>query len=595
MKHTYALLSLSLLAIAFVGVGCNQSSTTKLDGGVAFEEATLTVSPTAYSFPDLTIGEASPAQKFQLTNLGFESTGPVSHVIEGSTEFVITGSTCGQPLPYQQSCEVSVVFRPIAPGVKMARLTVAANPGKMFMVLLNANARVPSSVRLAPTVYDFPMVAIPTPTGPQPMPPVGTFIVTNSGGDVVGPFSATVDGADATEFAISDNSCEGTLLQAAATCSISVRFKPTTSGPKTATLTVTGGNNLMLPPATLSGTGLEAAKLTLNPTSQSFGMVPLGMKSAFSFDVTNEGGSDAGKVAVSLEGMNFTEFSVATDASCDMPLQPGVSCGITITFSPTLAGPKTASLRVSSSPGGFDKAELSATAITSLGQISLSSPSPDPFGTVTVGESSTGFFVVENKGTAAAGKVMPSVSGSSSAEFVVMDNSCPDHLDPSQQCGVTVRFSPQFIGRRTGNLQVNALPGGFATLPIGGNAVANAQLRISPQSRNFSDRVIGSTSNIQTQSFIVTNIGAGTTGPLMVSIEAVDPNQAASFELFGINDCMNMPLLQNRTCRVDVRFLPKIRGFLSGNIVVQAQPGGTVRASMTGRGCQGTVTNANCQ
>src|SRR4051812_39629694 len=192
MEYTFARVTLSLLVVGFVGGGCNQSSTTKLDGGVNFEEATLTVSPTAYSFPDLMIGDTSPAQKFQLTNIGFESTGPVSHVIEGSTEFVITGSTCGQPLTYNQSCEVSVEFRPVNSGVKMARLTVAANPGKTFSVLLNANARVPSSVRLTPTVFDFNTVPVFSATGPQTTPQVGTFTVTNSGGDVTGPFSATV-------------------------------------------------------------------------------------------------------------------------------------------------------------------------------------------------------------------------------------------------------------------------------------------------------------------------------------------------------------------------------------------------------------------
>jgi len=580
MKYISAPLSLSLLAVALVGTGCNQSSGTKLDAGgpTIFDEATITVAPTAFTFPDLTIGDTGQPQKFTLTNIGLESSGPVSHVIDGSSEFVITGSTCGQPLGYMATCDVSVSFRPVVAGNnKMARLIVAANPGKMFVVLLNASARIPSSVRLAPTVFDFNTVPIASPTGPQAMPQVGTFTVTNAGGDVVGPFSATIEGADAGDFAISDNSCEGSLLQASGMCSISVRFKPLTAGTKSATLTVTGGANLKLPPATLTGTGLELAKLSLNPTSQTFGMVPLGMKSAFSFDVTNEGGSPTGKVSVSLEGMNFTEFTVATDPSCDQPLEPMVSCGITVTFSPTLAGTKTASLLVAASPGGFVKAELSATAITSLGQISLTSPSPDPFGTVTVGESSTGFFVVENKGNAAAGKVMPSVSGSSSNEFVVMDNSCPDKLDPSQQCGLTVRFTPQFIGNRTANLQVNSLPGGFATLPMRGNAVASAQLRVTPQSRNFSDRVIGSTSNIQTQTFIITNTGTGSTGPLGISIEALDPTHVTSFELFGINDCMNMPLTQNRTCRVDVRFLPKVRGFLSANLVIMSNPGGTVR------------------
>jgi hypothetical protein len=594
MKHSYVFVCLSLLAIPLVGAGCNQNSTTKLDGGVIFDVATLTVSPTASAFPNTAIGADSPVQKFTLTNIGVEPTGPVSHVIDGgnSLEFIITGSTCAQPLGYKETCEVSVVFRPISQGPKSARLTVSATPGGTFSVILNAGSTSPASATINPMIGNFQPVSILPPTSSMaPTPQMIAFTVTNTGGTAV-VLDATVDGADAPDFQKADG-CSGPLVQPNMACMITIYFQPSAAGNKSAELTVTGDHVKLSVP--LSGIALEPAKLSLSPTAQSFGMVPLGMKSAFSFDVTNIGGSTAGKLAVTLEGMNFTEFTVATDASCDTPLEPQVSCGVTVTFSPTLAGTKTANLRVAASPGGFAKAELTATAVTALGQISLTSPSPDPFGTVTVGESSTGFFVVENKGTANTGKVMPSVSGSNSTEFVVQDNSCPDVLQPSQQCGITVRFTPSFIGRRTGNLQVNALPGGFATLPIGGNAVANAQLSITPQSRAFSDRVIASTSNIQTQSFTIRNVGAGNTGPLMVSIESTDPNQASSFELFGVNDCSNMALTQNRTCRVDVRFLPKVRGFLSANLLVQGVPGGMIRASMTGRGCQGSVTNANCQ
>jgi len=136
--------------------------------------------------------------------------------------------------------------------------------------------------------------------------------------------------------------------------------------------------------------------------------------------------------------------------------------------------------------------------------------------------------------------------------------------------------------------------GGYAVLPLVGNATG-AQPHITPQSRTFSDRVIGSTSNIQTQSFTVTNSGTAATGPLAVSIESADANSASSFELFGVNDCANVALLPGHTCRVDVRFLPKVRGFLNANLLVQGQPGGAVRATMVGRGCEGSVSSANCQ
>jgi hypothetical protein len=597
MKYIRPLLSLSLVAIAIVGSGCNQSSSVKYDGGM-FEEATLTASPTAFSFPNTALGEQSAATKIILSNIGFESTGPVSHVIDGSTEFVITSSTCGQPLAFQNTCEVSVVFKPLIAGSsKMARLTATATPGKVFTVLLYGTSMQPASARLDPTVYDFfPAVAIPAPGDTQQMmyPVSAPFTVSNTGGTIIGPLSAIIEGTDAGDFAVASNGCS--TLAAGATCAITVRFKPTSAGAKTANLSVSGPG-LDLPPATLSGIGAETAKISLTPLQQNFGMIPIGMKSAFSFDVSNMGGADAGKINVSLEGLSISEFMVTPDASCNDPLKPNFTCSITVTFSPTLIGTKTASLRVTASPGGFAKAELTATALTNTGtgQIVLSSPSPDPFGSVTLGESSSGFFIVENRGTVAAGKIMPAVSGSSANEFTVQDNGCPDMLPAGQQCAVTVRFTPQAIGSRTSNLQVTAIPGGFASLVLRGTALAGALLRISPFSRQFSDRVIGSTSNIQTQTFTITNGGSGLTGPLAVSVESLDPNHVTSFELFGANDCQGQSLVQGRTCRVDVRFLPKIRGFLNASIVVNGMPGGIVRGTMTGRGCQGSVSNANCQ
>src|SRR5688572_464441 len=196
MKYIRPLLSVSLLAIAIAGSGCNQNSSVKYDGGM-FEEATITASPTAYSFPTTGLGEKSAAVEFTLQNIGFESTGPVSHVIDGSSEFQITGSTCGQPLGFMGSCELQVVFRPVTGGQKTGRLVATATPGKTFAVLLSGLSMQPQSARLDPTVYDFfPAVAIPAPGDTQQMmyPVSAPFTVLNTGGTIIGPISASIDG-----------------------------------------------------------------------------------------------------------------------------------------------------------------------------------------------------------------------------------------------------------------------------------------------------------------------------------------------------------------------------------------------------------------
>jgi hypothetical protein len=341
--------------------------------GGGYADPGLAVSPTYYAFPTTAIGTDSPVAGFTVSDLALEATGPISHIVDGvnSSEFIIVASTCGQPLAYLASCQLSLIFRPLTAGSKSARLTVSATPAKSFTVLLAATAGAPA-------------------------------------------------GLDAG------------------------------------------------PPA-----GMDPAQITLTPTSQSFGDVPIGMKSAFAFDVKNVGGAEAGKISYSLEGINISEFTVVPDASCAVPLRPGFTCSMIVTFTPMRPGPKTASLRVTASPGGFAKADLTASALmmTTDTTINLSSPSPDPFGTVEVGKSSTGVFVVKNTGTMiAAGKVMPVISGSNASEFAITDNACPAMLGPGASCGLTVTFTPLLAGRRTANLQVTAFPGGFAILPISATA-----------------------------------------------------------------------------------------------------------------------------
>jgi hypothetical protein len=540
------------------------------------EEALLVASPTAYSFPAVVIGEESPAAPFVATNLGVEATGPISHVIDGSNEFVVTSSTCGQPLLQQRTCEARVVFKPITAGQKQARLIFLASPGKMFTVLLVGTAQQPAGVRLAPTVYDFPTTAIPTPANPLPMSPMATFTVTNHGGQPAGPVSVQLTGAD---FAIADNACEGAVLMPQATCAIQVRFRPTTAGPRTGTLEAKVPG-LQVPPAALSGIGGEAARIAVQPADHGFGSLQVGQKSVFTFDVTNEGGAEAGKLAFVLEGMNITEFSAAGDPACDVPLGPGASCGVTVTFAPTIPGTKTASLRVAGSPGGFVKVGLTGMAFAANGQLSLTSPSPDPFGTVAVGTSTNGFFMVENKGLTSVGMVLASISGGTAGEFTVTDNACPASLAPGAQCGLTVKFSPQLSGRRTANLQITALPGGFATLPLSGNATAGDGISVSPTSRNFGARPVGSQTGL-VQELTVRFFGPSTTGPLSVGVEGADGD---NFQV-TLNDCQGTTLSPARpTCRVGVRFVPLSAGQKSASLRATALPGGTARASLLGQG-----------
>jgi hypothetical protein len=64
--------------------------------------------------------------------------------------------------------------------------------------------------------------------------------VTNNGQNTSGPLTAGLTGANAGEFGITADTCNGQTLAASATCTVSVRFTPTSAGVKAASLGISG-------------------------------------------------------------------------------------------------------------------------------------------------------------------------------------------------------------------------------------------------------------------------------------------------------------------------------------------------------------------
>lgn len=133
-------LALSLCGLA---AGCGGSS--GADAGTRFDgflvgEPTLTASPTAGAFPAIVVGETSAPLTFILANLDFAPTGPVSAGVDSWAEFVLTTSSCGQSLRFQETCQASAAFRPVSAGPKTGRLTFTVARGESFQVWLSGTA-----------------------------------------------------------------------------------------------------------------------------------------------------------------------------------------------------------------------------------------------------------------------------------------------------------------------------------------------------------------------------------------------------------------------------------------------------------------------
>jgi hypothetical protein len=586
MKHIQPRLSVSLLALAVIGgAGCNQNSGMKYDGGISTEEATITITPTVASFANTAIGKDSEVKKFTVTNIGYLASGAVSPVVDGisASEFVVVGSTCGQPLPYNGACDVSVLFRPVTSGSKSARLNVNASPGGSALVTMSATSQSSAAATINPMIGSFPAVPINAAnSSAAPMFQMIAFTVTNTGGTATY-LSSSIDGQDAGDFKNSDG-CSGQSLQPNATCGITVFFSPTTAGLKSADLNVTGDAVKLSVP--LSGNASNPAMLMLSPTTQDFGTVQFGTTNTQQFVITNMGGQMSGKVNAAIVGSSGAGFSISNSTCTDAMLNPGDTCTVLVTFTPIASngvGMKTGLLTVAAPMSGNLTATLTGNAVTNnmLGMLALTSPGgTDPFGQVSVGATSTALFQVQNNGTLAAGKVMATLAGSGN-DFSIAANGCPDTLDIGAACFVTVTFQPTTIGRKTATLQVLANPGGFGTLAINGNALAGPALQISPTFSSFGTHRVGTNTGATPTTFTVRNVGTDVSGQVMVQLEGAD---AGNFQLVA-TDCQNITLQRSGpSCTVRIRFVPTRTGSITATLAAAATPGNTVRTTLIGVG-----------
>lgn len=131
-----------------------------------------------------------------------------------------------------------------------------------------------------------------------------------------------------------------------------VNFTPSAPGLISGMFTATAGPATAM--ASLSGTGIPPAQLTITPTPRDYGSVILGATTDLTFTVGNSGGATSGAVSFSLGGADAGQFAVVAGGTCvsgSTTLSPAATCTVVLRFAPTTAGSKSATLTASATPG----------------------------------------------------------------------------------------------------------------------------------------------------------------------------------------------------------------------------------------------------
>jgi Gametolysin peptidase M11 len=173
-----------------------------------------------------------------------------------------------------------------------------------------------------------------------------TITLRSTGGAALPITSIAIGGANPGQFAQTNN-C-GVSVAAGASCAITVTFKPTSTGAKAATLSVTAGGGAGIKTASLSGRGVRST-FSLSPTALSFGNLARNATStAKTVRISNTGTVVLPISSIGLVGTNAGQF--AQTHNCPARVAVGGNCRVSVVFKPTSTGAKSAVLRVT--PGG---------------------------------------------------------------------------------------------------------------------------------------------------------------------------------------------------------------------------------------------------
>jgi hypothetical protein len=329
------------------------SQTVSLTGTGTTALATATLIPASLSFGSITVGTTSAAKTSTLTDTSTTVALDITSItLTGADpgDFKITSaSTCPnsgtiQPLG---TCTITVTFTPTATGARSATLTVNDNTsaGKQTISLTGTGAAAVPTATLLPASLSFGSVAVSVTSAAK------TSTLTDTSTTVALNISSiTITGADAGDFKLSSaTTCPSSgTIPALGTCIVSVTFTPSAPGARSATLTVNDNTSAGKQTVSLSGTGVVTA--TLLPASLNFGSVTVGSTSAAKSSTLTDTSSAAALTitSITLGGTDPGDFQITSATTCPTSgtLNPLKTCLITVTFTPTASGARSATVTV---------------------------------------------------------------------------------------------------------------------------------------------------------------------------------------------------------------------------------------------------------
>jgi hypothetical protein len=493
-------------------------------------------------------------------------------------------NTCAGSVAASSSCALSVTFTPAAPGTRTATLTITDNTnnvqGSTQIVTLSGIGNAPIA-GAAPTTLTFSSSGQTVGTTSTAQ----TATLTNTGNVALSISGIGFTGTNPGDFG-ETNTCGSSLAASGvSSCTISVTFTPTSSGTRTATLTITDNSNNSAgstQTVNVTGTG-NSSNAALSPNTLTFGnQVVLTPSSSQTVTLSNSGNLALTITSITVGGSNAGDFGETN--TCGSSVAGGGNCMITVAFTPSASGSRTAVLSIADNATAGSPQAVSLSGVGVTGSVGLSA-STLTFGSQSVGTTSTPAQVVTltNVGTASVTITSVPITGTNASAFAKSADTCTGATIPAatppSTCMVGVTFTPTTSGSATAGLNfTDSATNSPQPVSLTGTGTA-PEAGLSPTSVAFPTNQPAATSS-SAETFTLSNTGTAILNIASIGFTGTDPGD------FSQNTTCGSTLAASTNCTITVVFTPAASGSRSGSLTVTDNSGNvsgsTQSATLTG-------------
>src|SRR6267143_517651 len=425
-------------------------------------------------------------------------------------------------------------------------------------------------------------------TPPDTTPPTVSISSPVSGATVSGTISVTANASDnvgvvGVQFKLDGNNLGTEVI--AAPYSVSWNTTTATNASHTLSAAARDAAGNIGSAANVSVTvSNQPPSVGLSPASVNFGNQSVGNSSVAQGITLSNTGGPLSITSIAIAGTNAGDFSQTN--TCGASVAGGASCTINVTFKPTAAGSRVASVTITDNAAGSTQTvALSGTGVATPPTVSLSASSVS-FGTQSVGSASAAQTVtLSNSGGSPLAIASIGVTGTNAGDFQ-QGNTCGASVAGGGSCTISVTFKPTAAGSRAGAVTITDNAAGSPRgVGINGTGIVST-VSLSSSSLSFSGQMVGSTSS--SQAVTLTNSGSGA-----LSISSLVLGGANSGD-FSKADTCGASVAAGGSCAINVTFKPTVGGSRTGAVMITDNAAGSPQSvALTGAGTDFSIGTAS--